>query len=426
MNVTDKWMLEQMQQMAASMSAALPQTGQNSEPPKTEKGETFQDLMNKAKDQKADAPKKEAAADEKKAEPVRQKETAQKAEPRKVEVTKNADGTETKKVALTAEEAAMVLAGYAKLSPPAEDGTVMLVTAQDEDGNLVLPLAALESTKNSPFGAEQLVNADNGLVVEPTQELVSALEQLLEKTNDPRPVEDVLGNLTQKAESPLPLTAEPKMELVIKTPGMEEHTEMEQKTGIEQNTGMEQNAGMDQTGDEDDADLDARVMTNSQPLFHDVKAAPVKVGENFQVDTQAPDMEQKLADTIRYAAQEGLRQIEIKLSPENLGELTIKLTQSSDGTLQVVLHASNPKAENLLSQHLDNLNAALQGYSQNEVRVEVQRNDNSQQADQQQQQTDPDGHNRQQQQQQERRHDEPHSGDFIQKLRLGLFSTDED
>ena len=137
-------------------------------------------------------------------------------------------------------------------------------------------------------------------------------------------------------------------------------------------------------------------------------------------------MDDHLADAVRFAAQQGLRQIEIKLSPENLGNLTVKLTQTSDGTLQVVLHAANDKAANLLNQHLDNLNAALQGYHQNsEVRVEVQRNDNGQQAEQQQhQQTNPDGHN-QQQQQQERRQEEQHSGDFVQKLRLGLFGLDD-
>ena len=133
-------------------------------------------------------------------------------------------------------------------------------------------------------------------------------------------------------------------------------------------------------------------------------------------------MEANLADTIRFAAQQGLKQIEIKLSPENLGSLTVKLTQATDGTLQVVLHTANAKAANLLNQHLDNLNAALQGYSQNsEVRVEVQRGEDSQQAQQQQQQqTDPNGHNQQNQRQQQRQ-EESHSGDFLQKLRLGLF-----
>ena len=70
--------------------------------------------------------------------------------------------------------------------------------------------------------------------------------------------------------------------------------------------------------------------------------------------------------------------------------------------------------------------SALQGYSQNsEVHVEVQRGEDSQQAQQQQQQqTDPNGHNRQQQEQQKQQ-ESSHSGDFIQKLRLGLFSLDD-
>jgi len=133
-------------------------------------------------------------------------------------------------------------------------------------------------------------------------------------------------------------------------------------------------------------------------------------------------MEVNLADTIRFAAQQGLKQIEIKLSPENLGSLTVKLTQATDGTLQVVLHTANAKAANLLNQHLDNLNGLLQGVNQNEVRVEVQRGEDSQQA--QQQQTNPDGHNHQQQQQQQQQEEE-HSGDFLQKLRLGLFGLDD-
>ena len=57
----------------------------------------------------------------------------------------------------------------------------------------------------------------------------------------------------------------------------------------------------EQTDDEDMTDLSGEVET-AQPLFKDVKAAPVKVGENFQLDTQEPDMEANLADTIRFAA----------------------------------------------------------------------------------------------------------------------------
>lgn len=397
MNVNDQWMLEKMQQMAANMAASLPQTGQNTDAGKTEKGESFQDLMEKAKDQQVEAPKKDSAPE--KEDPVQKTE-----QPRKAETVKNPDGTTTKKVELTAQEAAAVAAGYAALSPVMPDGTVWLAIAVGEGSVQNNPLVdqiilGVEPTGMAPDLSAYFV--DDEWVVEPSEELTAALEQLLAKTGDPRSVESILSGLEEKLQN-----VQPKIEIVVSAP----ETERSAKA-----------IRPEQSDDQDDTDLDASEMADSQPLFKDVKAAPVKVGENFQLDTQQPDMEAKLADTIRYAAQQGLRQIEIRLSPENLGSLTIKLTQAADGTLQVVLHAANTKSANLLSQHADGLNAALQGYGQNsEVRVEVQRNGDSQQAQQQQQQqTDPNGHNRQQQQQQQRQ-EESHSGDFLQKLRLGL------
>ena len=163
MNVNDQWMLERMQQMAASMAASLPQAGQSAQ---TEKGETFQDLMNKAKDQRVEAPKKDSAPEKK--EPVQKGE-----QPRKVTETKNPDGTTTKTVNLTPQEAAMVAAGYAKLSPPMEDGTVWMVTVTDENGKLVLPLAELEG------GGELSGSFVDEWTIEATPELTDALEQLL-------------------------------------------------------------------------------------------------------------------------------------------------------------------------------------------------------------------------------------------------------
>ena len=109
MNVTEQQMLERMQQVAAAMATSLPQAGQNSDVPKAEKGDSFKDMMDKAKDQKTEAPKKtDSPQQTEKTEGTQETE-----QPRKAETVKNADGTETKKVHLTAQEAAMVAAGYA-------------------------------------------------------------------------------------------------------------------------------------------------------------------------------------------------------------------------------------------------------------------------------------------------------------------------
>lgn len=390
MNVTDQWMLDRMQQMAANLAASMPQVGQNADTSKPEKSDSFKDLMDKAKDQRVESPKKDSSV--KKSDSVEKKEPAQTVQ--KTQKTVQTDpATGLRQIDVTPEEAALLVAGYAKLSPPMEDGTVWMVTVQDANGNPVLPLAEQEGLNGAAFlGTDGLITQGEWVLDETTPEFTQALEQLLQKTGDSRSAESIIGMLEEKMGD---AQFAPSMELAVKN------------------------------DDQDDASLDASVMAD-QPLFKDVKAAPVKVGENFQLDTQQPDMDDNLADTIRFAAQQGLRQMEIKLSPENLGSLTVKLTQATDGTLQVVLHAANAKAANLLNQHIDNLNAALQGYSQNsEVHVEVQRGEDSQQAQQQQQQqTDPNGHNRQQQEQQKQQ-ESGHSGDFIQKLRLGLFSLDD-
>ena len=391
MNVTEQQMLERMQQVAAAMATSLPQAGQNSDVPKAEKGDSFKDLMDKAKDQKTEAPKKtDSPQQTEKTEGTQETE-----QPRKAETVKNADGTETKKVHLTAQEAAMVAAGYASLSPVQPDGTVWLaVLVREGQGN---PLADQIIRGVEPTGAGQDLSAyfvDDEWVIEPSEELTTALKQLLTKTGDPRSAEEILSSLEERYQS-----IQPKIEIEIVEPQAQ------------------------QTDEEDMTDLTGEI-PDAQPLFKDVEAAPVKVGENFQLDTQQADMDDQLAETIRSAAQQGLKQVEIKLSPENLGSLTIKLTQSADGTLQVVLHTSTTKAAALLTQHLDRLDMALQNYGQTQVHVEVQRNEDSQQAQQQFQQADPDGHNRQQQQQQHQQENE-HSGDFLQRLRLGLVDLED-
>ncbi len=391
MNVTEQQMLERMQQVAAAMATSLPQAGQNSDVPKAEKGDSFKDMMDKAKDQKTEAPKKtDSPQQTEKTEGTQETE-----QPRKAETVKNADGTETKKVHLTAQEAAMVAAGYASLSPVQPDGTVWLaVLVREGQGN---PLADQIIRGVEPTGADQDLSAyfvDDEWVIEPSEELTTALKQLLTKTGDPRSAEEILSSLEERYQS-----IQPKIEIEIVEPQAQ------------------------QTDEEDMTDLTGEI-PDAQPLFKDVEAAPVKVGENFQLDTQQADMDDQLAETIRSAAQQGLKQVEIKLSPENLGSLTIKLTQSADGALQVVLHTSTTKAAALLTQHLDRLDMALQNYGQTQVHVEVQRNEDSQQAQQQFQQADPDGHNRQQQQQQQRQEKE-HSGDFLQRLRLGLVDLED-
>lgn len=176
---------------------------------------------------------------------------------------------------------------------------------------------------------------------------------------------------------------------------------------------------------EDTEEPSGEAAAAEQPVFHETEAVPVKVGERYEVvDTEQPEMDHQLASTINDAAQLGQDRIEIRLNPQNLGSLVIEMTKDTNGALQVVLHASTPKAEGLLNQHLNNLHTALQGYGQEEVHLEVQRGQQSEQ--QNFRQADPDGRGQHQHRQQQERQEEQQSGEeFMQKLRLGLFGMDE-
>ena len=192
MNVTDQWMLERMQQMAANMAASLPQVGQSTDTSKPEKGDSFKDLMDKAKDTKVEAPKKDSA--------VKKNDATQKTE--QSQTTKIPVKTDGKTVMLTAEEAAMVAAGYAALSPVMEDGTVWLAVFVGEG-----------SAQNNPLvdrillGEENIVaNRDfsaifvDEWVVEPTPELKTGSPQVIKSVCTPDQKRIVM-ELAERAEA---------------------------------------------------------------------------------------------------------------------------------------------------------------------------------------------------------------------------------
>ena len=129
MIMNDRMTVNQMQAAAAMAAPVIQLQDNSSQPAKTDKGESFQDLMDKAKDQKVEAPKKEAAAETR--DPAQKVET-----PREVEVTQSEDGREIQSVQLAAQEAAMLAAGYAQMTPPQADGLAWLAMPVDENGEI--------------------------------------------------------------------------------------------------------------------------------------------------------------------------------------------------------------------------------------------------------------------------------------------------
>lgn len=201
----------------------------------------------------------------------------------------------------------------------------------------------------------------------------------------------------------------------VTTPQTEQRQEGEPQQSFQQQTG--------EAKQDEWQVIDVRYgqQTGETSLFHDLHATPVKVGDGEVIDTQMGNTELQLAEKIDQTLKDGEQRITIRLAPDNLGAVTVQLTQNADGTLQVLMTAETAKAATLLGENAAALSEALRGNTQAPVFVEVQQQND---AHQQQQQDAADEHPHRQNQQQNNQQNQTDGQDFMQQLRLGLVTLD--
>jgi hypothetical protein len=175
-----------------------------------------------------------------------------------------------------------------------------------------------------------------------------------------------------------------------------------------------------QGGEEEDGLESTDLPQSAEPVFRDVKAAPIKVGEAQQPEqSQKADLNQQIAGPLNQALAQGQTKVEIHLNPEYLGSVKVEIFQSAEGVLRVALTAESSETRGLLEKHAANLQSLLSGREQQTVEVEIQRQ--QPQDGQNPNHLNEDGRNGQNQQQRQQRRQQNGDGqDFLQKLRLGL------
>lgn len=173
---------------------------------------------------------------------------------------------------------------------------------------------------------------------------------------------------------------------------------------------------------------DALPAQEATPLFEHVDTQIVKVAEASRpIPLEAENGVDQLAEELNgiLVTSADANRVEVTLTPEHLGKLTIEISRGENGALSVVLHASTERAANLLERGSANLQNLLASNTRNDVQVEVRGAEESQQ-----QFLNPDGQNDQNRGQQQqhggRRHEQQNAQDFLQQLRLGLVDADED
>ena len=95
-----------------------------------------------------------------------------------------------------------------------------------------------------------------------------------------------------------------------------------------------------------------QVDVEPQPVFRDIKAVPVKVGEVYQAEpTVENGVELKdLGDTLTQAIDRGENRLELQLQPAELGRIRVEMRWSDEGALHVILHAESTRTQNLLER----------------------------------------------------------------------------
>lgn len=411
MNVTENMMLQQIQQMASAMANSLPQTNSKDQT-------SFQDMMAQAGKQEStqDTGAPEQSAQDKPADGSAVQEKPQAKAPEKdaakVQEENGDPNAMQYMVDLFRPEIVDVSGPEAAVEAPVE--AVAEVSAE----------VPVEQVAEIPAEAEAPVE-QQAPVEEAPIPVPQDVEPEAKQPEAPAAQERVQEPVREAGQEVVRETAEAPKEVRTETAEPTEAAPEQKTEAVEVEVKDAPETSGERPKEKEPEPQGEGTQLQQQPLFRDAETAPVKVAENYKsVDTQQPDMDEKLASSIQRAAEDGAQRVEIKLNPVNLGQITIALTRDEGGVLQVAIHAANGKAESLLTQHLDGLHAALQAYGQ-EVKVEVQRNQEAPQQ-QNQHQADPDGHNNQQHQQQRehQEHKEERSGDFLQKLRLGLFETE--
>lgn len=154
-------------------------------------------------------------------------------------------------------------------------------------------------------------------------------------------------------------------------------------------------------------------------LFEAAEPGMVKVAQPPVADTESPMFDTQLTDQLELTLEQGMRRVEIRLTPENLGTVVAEFTQTADGSLRVVLQASSTRAAGILSEHAANLGLLMRENTQNEVQIEVRSAEQSQES-QYQDRENREGNRQQQPQQQTKRQGQ----DFLDQLRLGVVQFD--
>lgn len=340
-----------------------------------------------------------------------------------------------------------------KVNPSKKPSQPVQGGAKDKDSGFH---KMMEDQKAQQSASEKMESAKGGVEAQ-TNEGEAPTDQELERqmalaamalvtvpqTIQTAPVEpeaEVLPELTtvQLSEEPKAVSQElPQAQTVVQT--VEEGTEMPQNTAeeavqaapqtkpveqqpVEQHGQQVEQAPIEDKPKQENTKVNEAQGAPEQPLFREVKAVPIQVGETQAEQKGAEPAHVQVSQRLAEAIRTGESHVEMDLEPRTLGKVHIELSMHKDGTLHVLLRAEKASTQELLHRDAGDLQGLLGRETRQEVYVRTERYQDEQPQFYQDQQQDRQD---QQQSRQDRRQQHQHqtdSEDFLHQLRLGLTS----
>lgn len=388
MNMTDM-LLQMTLQSAWQMSQVNQGAGQATSPQDQQGGTSFQDLLDQRREDMTQTGKEDTNLNE----PQGDQNVGTSGKPDK----------DTQIANLEVVAAAAAPGVYSDLMPVQAN----FVEAVGSAGSTVAQAVTIEPA---------VADVQTVLTAQPQVQAQTVLPQAQQETAQPQQTIQQTGTTADVQAAPVsvPQSGETAAQSANPQSGAEENLAQD----------MTQSAAA-QTGSNEGKDVS--VESFQTPLFQNVEATPVRVGEGETLDMNAPaqEVDKSLGEMLKTALDRGEQRLEIKLSPANLGTVTAEFIRTPEGALHVVLHAETEQTARLLSDHASSLGLILQDNTHGEVRVQVAQPQENQSA---WHNPDQDGGQQQQQQSQQQQRNPPRqeAETFLHQLRLGLVQKETD
>lgn len=223
------------------------------------------------------------------------------------------------------------------------------------------------------------------------------------------------GETGQSGQSAQLQNTEIKPEVTVESSGREAEKTI-QTTETDQTDKTSQMKQPEKEADKLDISVLQQMMKGTEGARLQTEPVRIKVAEPFNnVDE---NLMKQLGEKVTQNLSEGKQELNIQLTPEHLGKITIKITVLNE-SVKVLLTCDNQKTLGLLAERSDGLGHIIENNMKSPVVVEVKEDGYW---NQQKNATDQhENQNGNQQEQQGRKNQKDEADGFLQQMRLGLF-----